>query len=82
MFRHLMYICKLQTFADFWCMVFKEYPEVYINMCTLGNIYISLACPQTSVNVERGFSRQNLVKNDLRSAFTIPNLHRLLMIKI
>ena len=80
MFRHLMYKCKLQTFADFWCMVFKEYPEVYPNMCTLGNI--SLTCPQTSVNVERGFSRQNLVKNDLRSALTIPNLDRLLMIKI
>ena len=75
-----MFKCRNQNFEDFWAMVFNKFSEVYPNVCVVAAII--LTCPQSSVNVERGFSRQNIIKNKYRSALRVENLQKLLMIKI
>lgn len=80
MFKQLMLKYKKLRFQEFWEMILLNYAEGYPNISTLATIL--LTWPQSSVNVERGFSRQNLVKTDLRSTLTVSNLDRILMVKI
>ena len=80
MFKHFMYEHKNSKFEDFWHITISKFEEVYPNLCTLATVF--LTWPQSSVNVERGFSRQNLVKTDLRNSLTVQNMDRILMIKL
>ena len=71
---------KHLSHADFWAMLITKYESSLPNMVYLGKMYLLL--PPTTVDAERGFSRQNLIKTALRSNMTIKSLDRIMMLKI
>ncbi|PKY51658.1 hypothetical protein RhiirA4_468825 [Rhizophagus irregularis] len=46
----------------------------------VNNICIVYSIPFSSVDCERGFSKQNLIKTDLRNSLNIETLHFLMMV--
>ena len=67
-------------FESFWREIINKYNEQFPNLTTLGEIY--LVIPPTTVQAERGFSRQNLTKTDIRSNLKDTSLNNLMIIKI
>lgn len=80
MFKHIMVKYKALSFTEFWCIALQKFKPAFPNVCILGEIYLCM--PPTSVDAERGFSCQNLIKTALRSNLTIPNLNKLMLIKL
>jgi len=64
-------LCKLTMLS---------HAESFPGMATLASV--ALTVPVHSVDCERGFSRQNLVKTKLRNCLNETTLHRLLLISI
>nr|XP_006813847.1 PREDICTED: zinc finger protein 862-like [Saccoglossus kowalevskii] len=79
-FKHVMHKYRQQSFTDFWEWVLNKYKSAYPNICILATI--CLTCPVTSVNVERGFFRYNIVKTALRNSLYTKSVNTLLMVKI
>ncbi|XP_070573021.1 zinc finger protein 862-like [Ptychodera flava] len=79
-FKYVMWKHRNQNFCEFWEWVLRSHGQSYPNLCTLATI--CLTCPVTSVNVERGFSRYNIIKTALRNALHTENVNNLLVIKI
>ncbi|XP_070578348.1 E3 SUMO-protein ligase KIAA1586-like [Ptychodera flava] len=80
LFKHVMCKYRNQEFTEFWEWGLKTHDQAYPNLCILATI--CLTCPVTSVNVERGFSRYNIIKTALRNALHTDNVNNLMMIKI
>ena len=66
--------------ADLCELVITKHSESFPGLKALASIAITL--PVSSVDCERGFSRQNLIKSRTRSCLKNISLHRLLMISI
>ena len=77
-FRYFMLKHKDTPFEDCWCIALTQLRSSYPNICLLGQTYMTL--PSTTVDVEKGFSRHNLIKTSLRGALKTENV-RDLMIK-
>ena len=71
---------KDMSVDNFWSIMFEKFMEAFPNLCRLGELFLCL--PPTSVDAERGFSSQNIIKTALRSNLTISNLNNLMYIKI
>ena len=58
---------KFKTWShdDFWAIVFQKYATDFPNLDLLGRIYLTQ--PPTTVDAERGFIYQNLIKTALRT---------------
>ena len=58
--------------------LFEFYYDSFPNIITLLGIIYSI--PFSSVECERGFSKQNLIKTDLRNSLNTETLHFLMMV--
>ena len=58
--------------------LFEFYYDTFTNIIKLLGIVYSI--PFSSVDCERGFSKQNLIKTDLRNSLNIETLHFLMMV--
>jgi hypothetical protein len=58
--------------------LFEFYNDTFPNIIQLLGIIYSI--PFSSVDCERGFSKQNLIKTDLRNSLNIETLHFLMMV--
>ncbi|XP_014681100.1 PREDICTED: uncharacterized protein KIAA1586-like [Priapulus caudatus] len=80
LFKYFMFSHTGQSFADFWCMVLMQHQSSYPNISLMGQLFVTL--PSTTVDVERGFSRHNLVKTALRNNLKTESVCDILTIKI
>jgi hypothetical protein len=79
-FKYIMYKHKNLTVKDFWCMAMKKYGNCGGFKNILETATIGFTCPMTTTNVERGFSKQNIIKTALRNNIKTKNLSDLIFI--
>ena len=63
---------------DLLPLLFQYHSDMYPNILILISIFYSI--PFSSVDCERGFSRQNLIKTDIRNHLNNDTLHMLMMV--
>ena len=63
---------------DLLPLLFQYHSDMYPNILILINVFYSI--PFSSVYCERGFSRQNLIKTDIRNQLNNNTLHMLMMV--
>lgn len=66
--------------AELCKLVITSHSETYPGMAALAAI--ALTIPVSSVDCERGFSRQNLIKTKLRNCLKDNTLHRLILLSV
>ena len=70
--------CNL-TCSDFWAIFLTKYADGFPALSSHGTIYLTQ--PPTTVEAERGFSRQNLIKTALRTNLSGDRVNKLLKIE-
>lgn len=65
-------------FIIYFLLLYDNYLDSYPNILKLMEIVYSI--PFSSVDCERGFSKQNIIKTDLRNAMENDTLHLLMMV--
>ena len=69
---------KNLSINDLLPLLFQYHSDMYPNILILISIFYSI--PFSSVDCERGFSRQNLIKTDIRNQLNNDTLHMLMMV--
>lgn len=76
-FKHLLVQYINLSYSDFWREMSLKYRNMYPSLTALGEIYLVL--PPTSVEAERGFFCQNLIKISLMANLSLNS--RMVLIK-
>ena len=61
-------------------LLFQYHSDIYPNILILISIFYSI--PFSSVDCERGFSKQNLIKTNIRNQLNNDTLHMLMMVEL
>ena len=72
--------CETLSIDDLLPLLFQYHSDMYPNILILIDIFYSI--PFSSVGCERGFSKQNLIKTDIRNQLNNNILHILMTIEM